>query len=211
MASILRIAAISAALSYLVFVYLESDSGTLAIIWKGAGVALLALWAFAVAAKTEDRIISMVMTCGAAGDVLLETHGLTIGALAFAVGHMIAIWLYTRNIRAQIAGSQLAAAVALGIGTPAIAWLLTHRLDIVVYATILGGMAASAWVSRFSRYSVGIGAVMFVVSDLLIFARMGPLAGALWANVAIWLLYFAGQYLIATGVVGAPARSARLP
>lgn len=211
MSSILKTAAVSAGLSYLVFIGFGTGGTWLTIAWKGAGVALLAAWALAAATKPEDRIIAAVMGFGAAGDVLLETHGLTIGALAFATGHMIAIWLYTRNIRERIAGSQLAAAVALAIGTPAIAWLLTQRLDILVYASILGGMAASAWLSRFSRYSVGIGAVLFVISDLLIFARMGPLAGAVWASVAIWLLYFAGQYLIASGVIGSPRRPQRLP
>ncbi len=211
MSTILKTAAMVAGLSYLIFVSMGSDATPLSIAWKGAGVTLLAAWALAVAVKPEDRVIAAVMACGAAGDVLLETHGLTIGALAFATGHVIAIWLYTRNIREQIAASQLAAAVALAIGTPMIAWLLTGRLDIVVYATMLGGMAASAWLSRFSRYTVGIGAVLFVVSDLLIFARMGPLAGAVWASVAIWALYFAGQYLIATGVIGAPAKRPRLP
>ncbi len=211
MSSILKTAAVSAGLSYLVFIGFGTGGTWLTIAWKGAGVALLAAWALAAATKPEDRIIAAVMGFGAAGDVLLETHGLTIGALAFATGHMIAIWLYTLNIRERIAGSQLAAAVALAIGTPAIAWLLTQRLDILVYASILGGMAASAWLSRFSRYSVGIGAVLFVISDLLIFARMGPLAGAVWASVAIWLLYFAGQYLIASGVIGSPRRPQRLP
>jgi hypothetical protein len=204
-------AAIAAGLSYLVFVTMGAEATALTIVWKGAGVALLAAWALAAAAKPEDRIIAAVMACGAAGDVLLESHGMTIGALAFATGHVIAIWLYTKNIRDRIAGSQLAAAVALAIGTPVIAWLLTGRLDILVYATMLGGMAASAWLSRFSRYSVGIGGVLFVVSDLLIFARMGPLAGVVWASVAIWLFYFAGQYLIVAGVIAAPSKSEALP
>jgi len=42
--------------------------------------------------------------------------------------------------------------------------------------------------------------VMFVASDLLIFAEMGPLAGAAFIGVAIWALYFAGQFLITLGV-----------
>jgi hypothetical protein len=211
MSSILKTAAVSAGLSYFVFVGFGAVASPLTIAWKGAGVALLAAWALAVAAKPEDRIIAAVMACGAAGEMLLETHGMTIGALAFATGHVIAIWLYTKNIREQITRSQMATAVALAIGTPVIAWLLTGRFDILVYATMLGGMAASAWLSRFSRYSVGIGAVLFIVSDLLIFARMGPLAEAAWVSVAVWLLYFAGQYLIATGVVSAPAKPQRLP
>jgi hypothetical protein len=89
------------------------------------------------------------------------------------------------------------------IMTPVIAWMLTQRIDIGAYAWMLGSMAASAWISRFSRYAVGIGAVLFVISDLLIFARMGPFAGMASVSLAIWALYFAGQYMIATGVVAA--------
>ena len=62
-------------------------------------------------------------------------------------------------------------------------------------------MAASAWISRFPRYRVGLGAVMFVASDLLIFAKMGPLAGSLIPVLLIWPLYFIGQALIAWGAV----------
>jgi hypothetical protein len=40
-----------------------------------------------------------------------------------------------------------------------------------------------------------------VLSDLLIFARMGPLAEAGWAGLAIWLFYYGGVLMIATGVV----------
>ena len=68
---------------------------------------------------------------------------------------------------------------------------------------VLGAMAATAWVSHFPRHWVGLGAVLFAVSDLLIFARMGPLAGSMLPQVLIWPLYFGGQALIATGVVRA--------
>ncbi len=62
-------------------------------------------------------------------------------------------------------------------------------------------MAAAAWISRFPRYRVGIGAVMFAASDLLIFAREAGAMPADLADLLIWPLYFAGQFLIATGVV----------
>ena len=71
---------------------------------------------------------------------------------------------------------------------------------VAVYAAGLAAMAASAWLSRFPRHQVALGAVMFLASDLLIFARSGPLAGAAWLGLAIWGLYFAGQALIATSV-----------
>lgn len=41
---------------------------------------------------------------------------------------------------------------------------------------------------------------MFVASDALIAARMGPLAGSPWVGYAIWLLYYLGQLLIFLGV-----------
>jgi uncharacterized membrane protein YhhN len=44
---------------------------------------------------------------------------------------------------------------------------------VALYSLGLSLMAATAWTSRFHRFRVGIGAVMFVVSDLLIFARAG--------------------------------------
>ena len=63
-------------------------------------------------------------------------------------------------------------------------------------------MAAAAWLSRFPRPLVAAGALMFAVSDLLIFLRTGrPHLDVLPMGLAVWGLYFAGQALIAVGVV----------
>jgi uncharacterized membrane protein YhhN len=71
-----------------------------------------------------------------------------------------------------------------------------------IYALGLGAMAGSAWISRFPRALTGLGALMFVASDLLIFLRTGrPIAGQLWCEVAVWGLYLGGQTLIAIGGV----------
>jgi len=69
-----------------------------------------------------------------------------------------------------------------------------------IYTAFVASMAAAAWISRFPRYRTGIGAMMFLASDLLIFARMGPLAGDAWVSLAIWGLYLGGQVLITLGV-----------
>jgi uncharacterized membrane protein YhhN len=63
-------------------------------------------------------------------------------------------------------------------------------------------MTAAAWASSFPRYRVGLGAVMFAVSDLLIFSRGGPLAHSFLPGLLIWPLYYFGQFLICTGVIG---------
>ena len=194
-------AAIAAGTSYCLAAW-GGWSGAAAVLWKGAGVTLLALWAAQAARTTEGRVIALVLALGALGDVLLEVAGLTIGALAFLAGHIVAILLYWRARRARLTGSQRLLAVILVAGTPAIAWLLSHDAGVALYALGLGGMAGTAWASYFPRYRVGIGAVLFVVSDLLIFARMGVLAGSIIPTLLVWPLYFAGQVLIAVGVIG---------
>jgi uncharacterized membrane protein YhhN len=172
--------------------------------WKGSGVALLAVYAGLKARSLDGWLICAVMAFGAAGDVLLGAAGMEVGAAAFLVGHLIAIWLYARNPRPTTTPSQRILPIVLVPATVAIAWMLpadrAGAPGVALYALGLAAMAAFAWLSRFPRYWVGIGALMFVVSDLLIFARSGPLEGQAWVGYAIWTLYFGGQLLIALGV-----------
>ncbi len=196
-------AAVIAGLSY-VAIWGLGFGPTVMTLWKGAGVSLFALWAASLARDQDGWMLAAVMAFGAAGDVLLETAGLMTGAVAFAIGHVIAIWLYARNRRAALTVSQRLLAVLIIPATVITAYMLpTDRsaaAGIAVYALLLSVMAATAWTSRFPRYRTGIGAMMFVASDLLIFARLGPIGDTVTVGVAIWLLYFIGQWLIAVGV-----------
>ena len=173
------------------------------IVWKGSGVGLLALWAGLQARSVDGWLIAAVLALGALGDVLLETHGLTVGALAFLAGHLVAVLLYLRN---AVRSAWLAVAIALCVAF--LAWRLPSDRDaaggIAVYALGLGAMAGSALVSRFPL--AAFGAMLFVISDLLIFARLGPLAASPLPGLLIWPTYFVGQALIAWGVVTMLAR-----
>ena len=180
--------------------------GLFLIALKGTGVALLALYALARHKGRDANTIAAVMAFGALGDVLIEFR-LEAGAVAFLIGHLIAIRLYWQHRRANPSGSQRAAAAALLVLTPLVSFQLGGAL-VAVYALGLGAMAATAWLSTFSRYRVGLGAVMFVISDLLIFARMGVLAQSPLPDLLIWPLYFFGQFLICIGVVGELRRRA---
>jgi uncharacterized membrane protein YhhN len=178
--------------------------------WKGAGVGLLALYA-AVHARTSDGwLLAAVLALGALGDVLLETSGLTIGAVAFLAGHLVAIGLYLRNRRPVLSLSQGLLAAVMLVAIPLAAYLLPADRALAplaaLYALGLAAMAASAWISRFPRYWVGLGAAAFAASDLFLFARAGPLAGAPWVDAAVWGLYFGGQAMIALGVTRTLAR-----
>lgn len=197
------LASLLAGISYY-FVRDGEIPGLYLMAWKGAGVALLALYALARHKGADSRQIAAVMAFGALGDVLIELV-LEWGAVAFLIGHLIAIHLYWRHRRARLSPSQKLAAIAFAVLIPAISFMLPSDRaaapGVALYALGLGLMTAAAWTSSFPRYRVGLGAVMFAVSDLLIFARIGPLAESPLPNLLIWPLYYFGQFLICTGVV----------
>lgn len=175
--------------------------GLYEIAWKGGGVALLAAYAWSHHPTKDAHRIALVMALGALGDMVLEVD-FTLGAVAFLLGHLAAIALYVTHRRTAPTASQKALGVVTLIGVPLISFELSGQPQVALYALSLGGMAAAAWLSDFPRYRVGLGAMMFAASDLLIFARMGPLAQSPLPPLLIWPLYYFGQVLICTGVIG---------
>lgn len=175
--------------------------------WKGLGVGLLTVYAALNARSLDGRLLVAVMAFGALGDVLLGAAGLTVGALAFLAGHLVAIGLYLRNRRPNPSRSQVALAVVLVPAVMIVAFLLpadrAGAPGVALYSLGLALMAATAWLSRLPRYRVGVGALMFVVSDLLIFGRGGPWPDSFAVGLAVWGLYYFGQLLICMGVVRA--------
>ena len=172
--------------------------------WKGAGVGFLAIYALVRLHRLDGKIVGAIMALGAIGDMALE-YDLILGAGAFMAGHLVAIAFYSRFRRHQLGFSQKIFAILLVPLSMLIAWALPSvRADaagVAVYCLSVAAMAAMAWTSRFSRYQVGAGAVMFLVSDLLIFARMGPMENSVIPELLIWPLYYFGQFMIATGIV----------
>jgi len=192
------------------------DAGAWAAAWKTSGVALLALWAATRARGTDGWLIAGALALGALGDLLLEiVAGFTAGGAAFAAGHVVAIVLYLRNRRATLTSSQRLLGYILAPATILIGAMLAapagQALPVGIYAAFLGVMAATAWVSRFPRYRVGIGAILFVISDLLIFSRFGALGDSVVPGLLIWPTYFAAQALIAWGVVQTLSSDQRVP
>lgn len=171
---------------------------------KGLGVGLLALLAATRARSRDGWMLAAVMAFGALGDVLLDIR-FEAGVAAFAVGHLVAIGLYWRNRRAAPTPSQIGVAAALPLFGVAMPFLLlggggAQFVGLTVYSLLLTLMASLAWLSRFPRYRTGVGALLFVLSDTLIAARMGPLADRAWIGYAVWFTYYAGQLLIFLGV-----------
>ena len=170
---------------------------------KGAAAALLALYLWQRHSSPDARLMAWAFGAAALGDMALEID-LTIGALLFFAYHVMALGVYLRNRRPVLTPTQKAAVTAMLLLTPVIAWVMpadrAQAPTLALYALALGGMAAGAWASVFPRYRVGTGAVLFLLSDQLLFARMGPLQGDVVPEILIWPLYYVGQLLIATGV-----------
>ena len=183
---------------------LPIEGSLYAIIWKMAAVSLLVPYALRRHHRGEFVMLAIVLAFYALGDGLIELS-MIYGALAFAAGHIIAIWIYARHRRIGATFSQTLFAIVLFLLTPFIAFFLAPDFDtgiqVAGYSVILSAMAAMAWNSNFPRYRVGIGAVLFVISDLLIFARMGPLAESEFVSIAIWYLYYFSVLMIAAGIV----------
>ena len=172
---------------------------------KGAAVGLLALYLWQRHSSPDARLLAWAFGAAALGDMALEIEtDRLIGGLLFFAYHVMAMGVYLRNRRPRLARSQKAAVVAMLLLTPVIAWLLpadrAEAANIGIYPLALGAMAASAWASVFPRYRVGAGAVLFLLSDLLLFVEMGPLQGSLVSAVLVWPIYYLGQLLIAVGV-----------
>ncbi|WP_199556159.1 lysoplasmalogenase family protein [Sandaracinobacteroides hominis] len=193
------LAAIAAGLSYMASRGWNLPPAA-AIAWKGAGVGLLAVWASSQGRSTNHRLLASVLALGAIADMVLELNFIG-GAAVFALGHVVAITLYLRNRRAGARQAQFAFALILFAGSIALAATLAPagwKLAIAFYTLFLAAMAATASLSRFPLAFAG--ALLFLLSDLLIFARMEILASIGWASYAIWLTYFGGQAMIAWGV-----------
>lgn len=196
-------AALGAGISYMIPVWTGAASPVVTA-WKGAGVGLLALWAVRNAWNLDGRLIAAVMGLGALGDVVLDGDFM-VGGVIFALGHLVAVYFYLRNRRTSLTPSQLLLVLLLIPLATYVAWAMpedrSEAWKAGLYTLFVAAMASSAWISRFPRYRTGLGAIMFVVSDLLIFSRFGPLMDSDLPYILVWPLYFGGQALIAWGVV----------
>jgi uncharacterized membrane protein YhhN len=193
-------------LAALAFYYLHSSDFPeyYLIPLKGSAVGLLALYAWMRHASPDARLLAWALGAAALGDMGMEVQ-FEIGGLLFFLFHVLAMGVFLRHRRGPLKGAHSWIAGMLVVATPIAAWLLPYdraaALQVGLYGLALGGMAASAWASTFPRPQVGAGAVLFVISDLLIFAEMGPLSGSEVPEYLVWPIYYLGVLLITTGVL----------
>jgi len=183
--------------------------GVYAILWKMLPLALLVPYALRRHHSGEFVVVAVILALCSIGDGLIEIN-FELGGAAFGISHLVAIWLYSRYRRVKTAPSQKMLALTVLVTAPLIAYYLAGNLA-AGYTLLLSIMAAMAWTSSFPRYRVGSGAMLFVISDLLIFAREGDWISNGLISPAIWYLYYIGMVMIATGLVQTLVKKANLP
>ncbi|MEO0699603.1 MAG: lysoplasmalogenase family protein [Pseudomonadota bacterium] len=182
------------------FVWNNPIGGVWLIVLKGAGVGLLAVYAFRRTQGAEGAILTLVLALSAAADMVLELD-FKAGGVLFAMSHILAVYFYGRHRANPVDQPRFVTGIVLMILTPLVTWFLTLDWLIVTYSAWLGLMAAAAFMSRFPASRVGLGATLFIISDWLIFSRMGPYDLAPLPDTFVWPTYYAAQFMIATGVV----------
>lgn len=173
----------------------------------------LALFTMVKMNRGDVMFLFLALVCAGAGDVLIAQDGpvrFNQALIAFGVAHIFYLFVFLFNRatnlfqtqwRLQIASVMWAAA---GIGI----FLAWPQLDVVgppvfAYAGLLLLMATFALLSRYPFQLVGLGALLFVTSDLLLGGSLFLNFGG-WASVAVWPVYFTAQFLITLGVVLTP-------
>jgi len=196
------------------WLFLPLEGSLYALIWKMAAVGFLVPFALRRHHEGEFVFLALMLALYALGDGLIGLS-MVAGAVSFAAGHLVAIAIYFRHRRVGAVFSQRLLAACLFLLTPVIAYFLPGNseegLQFAGYSTILGAMAAMAWSSNFPGYRVGVGAFFLVISDLLIAARLGPLANSEITSIAIWYLYYFGVLMIAIGIAQTLVKRGHFP
>ena len=181
--------------------------------------ALVLLAALAQARRGPARLVAAGMGCGFAGDLImaelvpLPEHVL-FGMLSFGLGH--GCYLRALDARARQSGRAMppagrlalpfAWAVALAgwlgmVRNPTISAALNYGA--LAYALLLASMAgaAAALASADRRYAgAALGGGLFLLSDLILAARLFRQAHFAQIGDVVWLTYIAGQALIVDGL-----------
>ncbi|MEX0297772.1 MAG: lysoplasmalogenase [Kordiimonas sp.] len=183
---------------------------TITAIFKGSAVGLLAIFVLISTRSLNHFILFLALAASVAGDVLLALpieNSFVKGLGAFLVAQITFIILYLKNrmpfdemSSARVTAGSLLWAVA-GV---AIFFLYPHLGDLMipvfVYTAALVGMATAALFSKFPVKLVGLGAILFVISDSVLGARQF-LTVPEFTGYIVWATYYLAELLMTLGVM----------
>lgn len=158
--------------------------------------------------RYRSPLLTLALACSALGDLFGSLGSLLLQIGAFALAQLCYL-LVLRRLVAKVSLRSITLAAAL----PAVLCLVTYivilpaigapiiKLGVVGYSLLIGAMVATALLT--GRQKVGLGATLFVLSDLLL-AFLIFLAPNHSLQSLSLVLYFAGQLLLYLGVTESP-------
>ncbi|EIZ80325.1 hypothetical protein WSK_1118 [Novosphingobium sp. Rr 2-17] len=144
----------------------------------------------------DTRLLAIMLALEGVGSAIGGMYP-TIGINLLLLGFLVGLSLFLTYRTANPDPDRKVAAVVLLLGTPAL-FFATGSSSSIFFALALGGMAASAWVSAFSRPRVGLGAVLIVVGVVLEIMTISE--GQDLLLLLAWALFYVGNLLMAIGV-----------
>ncbi len=177
----------------------------LVVAWKGTFSACLALSVFSARNGQTGQLIATALAISAVADVLLVTVGLVASGVAFAAAHGFAIMAYARERDADVSTGRLIMALMIPVIAVALSIFALGNsganIGIGFFPIISGTMAAMAVISRFPLRLNGLGATIFVASDVLVFVDIGVLQNSGTFGWLTWACYAGGYILVARGAI----------
>lgn len=193
----------SLARSGIAFEELASLPKPLIVATKGLFSALLAISVFAARKGSASNMVGAALAISAIGDMLLVTMGSAAGGLAFAAAHLLAGYAYAKNRRDYNSAILWLFAIAVPLIAVVSSYLALrgsdHNILMSLFPLISASMAALAILSRFPLWLSGLGAAIFVASDVLFLADLGILRHSGEWGFLTWASYAVGFAMVARG------------
>ncbi|KQM13038.1 hypothetical protein [Novosphingobium sp. Leaf2] len=183
------------------FVWGEDTPEVYRMVLRAAPLLMLAAYALVGRSDPDARPLAGMLVLAAVGSAFADYSPL-IGLNARLLGYLIGLGLFLRHRRVIMDSASRVAAAALFLGTPVLLFVAADRAGVgvpVFMGLALGGMAASAWISTFPRWRVGLGAGLIALSEVLAIAASGDSTHA--AEIGTWPLFYIGHLLLTIGVI----------
>ena len=192
-------------------VFCYRDKGLTGLLVKTGSTALLAVYAYL---EGGPLLLVAALAFSAVGDAFLAGKAerwLLPGMGAFFLAHAFYVALFWQLGEG---GSDLPVKVAQAalvfVGATFAFWLMPSvdkpmRTPVIAYTAVILMMGAAAFALPEAFRLVSVGALMFIASDVILslqlFRKPADQPASVPSSLAVWILYFGGQALIAWGLL----------
>ncbi len=194
------------------------DGYQLSLILKPMPVLLLAVYVIVSMRTSDHLILGLALIMSASADLAIALPGAQSfqnGIIGFTAAHVAYMVLFLKNRQdaIDVHKKPIRLSFLLWVLAFAAAYLfyttdLDIKWDLISYTFVLTGMVTAALISRYYSWSVGLGAMLFYISDMLLGAH-AFLDAPWWVGTMVWTVYYLGQMLIAIGVMLSPDKERR--